>query len=768
MLPLLSLQMNDDIHTTAKRENVRAQVRCRAQSHSFGFGIVIAVGVLLSLSLTAAWSAPSPADGLIICSSPDNDLYQILLKNGLDCQRFDLPDKAIKSAPTDSGVLLLAEGYPKQPTQLTGSLLAEAKLKHLRLYVEFPASLPDLQIGHPRQLQWGRAVVTSDVFGPDLKRLRILDLRDCKFVPVSAPTSHLTPQIVLGRVAGFDTAVFGPPAPAYPLLFEAPQGNLLVATTKLSQFMTSRYAPPDAWAPIWKYILHWLNPKLQIQELHWTPTVQPSYGRNADLPKDYEREALERGVAWFKNSHLLTPVSGEQEILQHAASGVLTPPPFDSPIGDGSLGIGQGFNSTFLPDGRQLQSIVRRSDCIAESAMAIAFGAKSQGQKSDAEIARNLLDFLYFKSDARKREYANPTNGAYGLIAWGIDNEAWFKATYGDDEARVLFGTMAASALLNQHRWDKATLQCLLADLRTTGRLGFRGRRIEVKPLTQLGWQHFFDQTNTDFAPHYQSYLWAAYLWAWHVTGFDLFRERAETAIRLTMAAYPDHWSLVTGLQEERARMLLPLAWLVRVDNTAEHRAWLKLIATDLLASQDASGALPEEFSRRGSQPKSNAAYGTTEATLLQQNGDPVCDLLYTMNFAFLGLHEASAATGDPFYSHAEDRVAQFLCRIQIKSKAHPELDGGWYRAFDFKRWEYWASSSDKGWGAWSIESGWTQSWICSTLAMRQLHTSLWDLGDKSGIRKYLPQLRPIMIPDDALTTASISSEHEISDKKGK
>jgi hypothetical protein len=59
-------------------------------------------------------------------------------------------------------------------------------------------------------------------------------------------------------------------------------------------------------------------------------------------------------------------------------------------------------------------------------------------------------------------------------------------------------------------------------------------------------------------------------------------------------------------------------------------------------------------------------------------------------------------------------------------------LDGGWFRAFEFKRWEYWASNADLGWGAWSIETGWTQAWITSVLAMRCMKTSLWDVTARS------------------------------------
>ena len=40
--------------------------------------------------------------------------------------------------------------------------------------------------------------------------------------------------------------------------------------------------------------------------------------------------------------------------------------------------------------------------------------------------------------------------------------------------------------------------------------------------------------------------------------------------------------------------------------------------------------------------------------------------------------------------------------------------------------------------GAWSVESGWTQSWITSTFALRTLNTSLWDVSSGNDI----PQAR--------------------------
>jgi hypothetical protein len=218
------------------------------------------------------------------------------------------------------------------------------------------------------------------------------------------------------------------------------------------------------------------------------------------------------------------------------------------------------------------------------------------------------------------------------------------------------------------------------------------------------------------------------------------------------MESYPDNWSWTNGMSQEIARMILPLAWLVRVKDTTEHRQWLHLIVSDLIALQQPCGAIREQLGRSGKgmypPPASNQDYGGTEASLIQQNGDPVCDLLYTTNFAFLGLHEAVAATGEPVYRQAEDKLARFLCRIQVSSQSRPELDGTWFRSFDFQRWEHWGSDADAGWGAWCAMTGWIHSWITSVMAMRQMNTSLWDLTADVQIAELHRKYRPIMIPD--------------------
>jgi hypothetical protein len=95
------------------------------------------------------------------------------------------------------------------------------------------------------------------------------------------------------------------------------------------------------------------------------------------------------------------------------------------------------------------------------------------------------------------------------------------------------------------------------------------------------------------------------------------------------------------------------------------------------------------------------------------------------------------------------DRLAEFLLRVQVQSEAHPELDGGWFRAFDFRQWDYWGSNADAGWGAWSIEVGWTQAWIPTVLALRELKLNLWDLSKGSQVGKHFEKCRRLMLGDE-------------------
>ncbi len=76
-----------------------------------------------------------------------------------------------------------------------------------------------MEVGAPRGTHWECAVITSDAFAPAPAKLRMLAIHGCGFLPLQAGNPH----IVIGRVAGFDTAAYGMAKESFPIRFELPK-----------------------------------------------------------------------------------------------------------------------------------------------------------------------------------------------------------------------------------------------------------------------------------------------------------------------------------------------------------------------------------------------------------------------------------------------------------------------------------------------------------------------------------------------------------------
>jgi hypothetical protein len=710
--------------------------------------------LLIPIVLALALTGPARA-ALHLSCAPDNDLHRVLVENRIPCARHDGPARAVERAEEGDGVLILADGYPAAVTEVPPEIYAAAARKGLRLYVEFPGAVPGLKVGGIRAaglVSYERAVVTSGFFGGDLAPMRVMTLNGCHTVEVSAAETHL----VLANVAGYNTAAYGlAHTPTRPILFEPEPGRVLVATTKLSHFARGRYGPKAAWQQVWKTILRWADPDLSIAGFNWTETVRPMYGRDEALPDDAVAQAVRLGTDMFTTARFLIGESWKDLPDRQFATGVESTKAPDPKftVGDGRFGILEGHAALIDWDGTQLYRYCVRADCQAESALALALRAKLIPDEEPRVIAANLMDYLYFTSPLRQGPRNDPESGSYGLVGWGAFPRSQ-STYYGDDNARIFLGSVGAASLLKTDRWDRSILELILANFRTTGRHGFRGDSLKDHDLQTRGWQAYWQSGLISLHPHFEAWIWNSYLWLYHKVGDDLLLTRTRSAIRRLMEAYPN-WNWTNGIQQERARMILTLAWLIRVDDTPEHRAWLKRIVTDVLSHMGPEGAIREEIGREGQgafgPPRSNAAYGTGEAPLIHDNGDPAADMLYTMNFAFFGLNEAARATGDRYYRDALDRMADFLLRIQARSETHPDFNGAWFRAFDTERWEFWSANADGGWGAWSTQTGWSQNWIASTLVLRELNTSLWELTRNHPIARHYNEIRERMLPDSAI-----------------
>ncbi|NER13774.1 hypothetical protein GWK08_10010 [Leptobacterium flavescens] len=702
-----------------------------------------AVICFLLIMITVQGYSQTQRPEIVFCGDVNNDLYRVLAaEEGLELIHYDNPEEAVEETPVMGALIIAADGYPNQRNQIPSGVYTEAREKNIRLYVEYPGNtIPDIQIGsdYYNSTRLERGIVIDESFGNSLPPMSILGINDARIL-ASNLTSDTQPgayaMIKLGKVAGFDKAEYGlEGVHTHDVLnhvFYTGDSNweMLLAMTKLTNFRTARSGPHASWKIVWETILRWLTgERIQLNTWSSARDVAPMYEKNEPLPDDALTTSVAKGVEWYYNGRFFIHPNWKEYWLKEQEDGRRPygpPVPQEYPNGDGSLGILEGHASRLSYDGSQQYRYWLRADVQGETAYALAAGGVLLQRPDYLQQSENLMDFL-FESTWRKSDRGK---ASFGLIAWAYTslNDHW-----GDDNARAILGAIGASARLGNKKWNRKIVENILSNFRLSSKQGFQSRRLHHSSINRNGWRHYNNRDYQSFHPHFESWIWACYLWLYDKTGYEPLLEKARTAIGLTMGAYPDNWRWTNGIQQERARMILPLAWLVRVDDSEEHRQWLDAVVSRLLENQQPSGAIQEELGGAGGlygSTPSNEAYGTTEAPLIFENGDPVADMLYTSNFAFFALNEAAHATGNSRYHEAVAKLSEFLARIQIKSEKHNDMDGGWFRAFEYERWDYWASNADGGWGAWGTLTGWIQSWIVTTQTLVLERRSYWELTD--------------------------------------
>lgn len=682
--------------------------------------------------------APLLAEAKVIVVGESGNLFSVLLdQEGKAHTLVSDINSALELAVRGDGIIVTAPGYPEERAEVA-SVYKVAKSRGLRVFVEYPSVLPSGEASQEYTAVLERGVITSDVMG--LKKMSIVGINGCTLVKSDAAK----PLIVLGKIAGYDTAVFGvDDVETLPILFRS--GNTLVATTSFSNCVIGRYGPADSWQAVMSYVIGWIlkDNEFELSSLPVDP--KPAYARDEDLPSDAGTKSAVAAADWLWNARLFIHPSWEKELLRkYQPVGGDPNRYFGEPItdkmlqGDGCRGIMEGHASNIDVNGVQEYRYFVRADVHGESAMLLASAGMLSGDEKYADTAEKLLDYLFYTSDFRDGARGDRSSPVYGLISWANTH---LEAFFNDDNARCVLGAIGASAMMDNQRWNTYIVENILSNLRLSSDEGFIGSSLWQHEITDKGWQWFSEREDyVNPSPHFESWMWACYLWLYDKTGYEPLLEKAKKGISHMMKVYPE-WHAQNGIQQERARMILPLAWLVRVEDTPEHREWLDIVVSKFLENQDECGAIREELGAAGADKNnllisSNAEYGKNEASLIAINGDPVSDMLYTCNFGFFALNEAYKATGK--YGAQVKKLADFLVRIQVASEEHKDLDGAWFRAFDFGRWDYWASNADNGWGAWCTLCGWIETWIGVTEGLVSKDTSYWEVTADMDMKEAL------------------------------
>ena len=689
----------------------------------------IAICFLCMLVFSSAFGTAVRDQFIYICAKTDNDLYQLLKQEGYRVKRYQSAKAAIEAAPAGTVVLVTALLYPDKRTPVEPALYDLARQKVLRLYVEFPDVVPGVGLDNRNYSgKLERAVITfPGFFKGAFEDGAILGLSSAEVIPVR---QDVHPVISFAKVAGYKKAAYGlSHTTVYPLLFI--RDGILIATTCLSNFKTASFRPVESWKKVWCGILRHLT-GVSVTLNSWAADPEPTYTEKEMLPPMARLEAIKRGSEWFYNAKFIIHPSWYPRLMKIAGDGshpVGSSIQKDWPVGDGSFGVLEGHVSNVHPNGSQDIRYMIRNDVQGEVAFALAAAAEKAGNRTYSATSRNMLDFLFYTSNARKGLRNEKSSPVYGMLGWADAVPYLF---YNDDHARAVLGSIGASAYLKDTSWNEKIVETILANFRLSSREGFIGNRLSESEILTNGWAYYNKRTFISPHPHFESWTWACYLWLYDKTHYKPLLEKAKSAIRITMDAYPRLWKWTNGIQQERARMILPLAWLVRVEDTPRHRDWLNFMVKELLRFQQENGAIQEQVGDNGMGQAglvmSNEDYGKYEAALIALNGDPASDMLYTSNFAFFALNEAASVSGNPEYIAAVNKLSDFLVRIQVKSRSHPDLNGAWFRGFDYEQWDYWGSNADEEWGVWCTLTGWIQSWIVGTMALVDNHKSYWEL----------------------------------------
>lgn len=436
--------------------------------------------------------------------------------------------------------------------------------------------------------------------------------------------------------------------------------NVLICTFRICNFVTARFAPAARWNAVIDLIIrHLTGQDVQIAP---TPVV------TMDNPPAPAIRTFDRGMQWLDAANLL--------------------------IDEGCSGVLEGFAHNINPEGGQSVAPTVRNDCSGEVGGACFFDWVLHKHERSRERFHNIQAFCFEKMTDRT---AGPL---YGMMRWTTNS---WGVCYGDDVARTVLGSLLAMQLTDDRRYLNDICAAMDFLVSTTGTDGLRVSRTDAETLSETKLRELRETPANFPCAHHNGFYMATLLLTYGQTGNPVYLEVAKKGLASIMAVFPDTKREHSETQE-LCRLILPLACLYEATGEQAHKDWLYAVLERLEQHRHPKGGYVEYDT--GYQANRSRTSGT-ESSLLADNGDPVADLLYSLNWLPLGFAYAYKATGDARFKTLWREIVAFMTNVQMTSD-HPKLDGCWCRGIDLDRREAYGMPHDVGWGACAVESGWT------------------------------------------------------------
>ena len=636
---------------------------------------------------------------------------------------FDIihDDKFLEDIKDYSALVVIADKYPdisENAAHLQSLVLGFQQLKK-PIFCEY-LPLKGLITDKITKKDYTR-LVSQEVQSPILSEIDALSLFETHQNPFlitkGVNSESYTELLSFGRVAGVYNAIYGLPSETY--LGLGLKDNLIFSTIKISDFDRMEFRLKLRFGQLLMNICHflckdWFDIKehLKIDEIS-NPFDNRNYMKSIKGISNIEREkmylqTLIDGLNWFEHADM-----------------------FPKPLGLG--GVYEGFTSAIDHNGKKsyrfdekLNHKVQRADCTADTAISFFLTSLLPIKGNFTEDLRKKYDDISGNIFNELFDYWQHFNDDKSILRgfFGWSNSPYdINVAYSDDNGRVLLESLLYSYIKKDEDLFRRSYAAVNALRSTVGKNGHRRTRIDLKDYYQKNGRKWFNthkvRRNRYKSPHYDAWTFASLIYG----GFLIDEQNI---INLIKKGIDDYMKIFPNVKVEHSvgddfsKLLIASVMLYQSTKDEKDLKYIHQIIDFFEPYQDKeSGAFPEvdPFKKHARTEKTNAKYGTGESALYTDSSDTISDQLYSLGFMAMGLYFAYK-TGKCDKAHNMlMKLLDYLCMIQLKT-SNPQLNGTWTRGFDYKFGEPYGANGDVGWGAYSIETGWTVGPILTSFAM--------------------------------------------------
>ena len=385
---------------------------------------------------------------------------------------------------------------------------------------------------------------------------------------------------------------------------------------------------------------------------------------------------LEESIGWFLNSGVMRPNDGSWGIAERIVT-------TDNQAIDKVL---SAFPFYTKRDGAYILEH-RRPDCNFETAWLFAIASKALKRPELANVTSNILDYLFNRSGMLNKSYEKLPAGCWEWSSNNLANQFYF-----DDNG---WNGLISFMLANYSE-----------DYENRFELRERGLKL-TETMNRCLVQQFFDKDGTAAMvgkpelPHWGSMACMAIAVAAKISGNEELRDtviRYHKYIAENQRTFNNSEQAYIMIGGSIAARALDDSFLTKVvENSAEIMLDKISIETGNIASEHYE----------------------------MPNGEKLIDLIYTMNWAFMGFQLTTALTGKDEYSCIFEKMKKLLIDIQDKS-TNPSFNGSWRGMYDFDAQSWGGGDLHEG-GSGSIYTGWTNAPVSIAIAHSLCGDSMLD-----------------------------------------